>query len=207
MGGAERHLGIAREIEIQLEFKRDRRLPGEKEIERLAGRCRLVGGRYQRPEMVSQDHLFEQPDHEDRHAEREVARLDRERPGPFDLGKDLAVMGDRAGQQLREEHHEKAVFEKIVLLDLAAAGIDQIGDLLKREEGDPERQQDVLQHEIGLEQLVGRLDEEIGVLEVPEHREVDDNPERQQHRHPIAAAHLPVGGEPARDQKIKQREA
>jgi hypothetical protein len=107
----------------------------------------------------------------------------------------------------REEHHEEAVFEEVVLLDLAAAGIDQIGDLLKGKEGDPERQQDVLQDEIGLEQLVGRLDEEIGVFEIAEHREIDDDAEGQQQRHPIAAAHLPIGGEPARDQEIKQREA
>jgi len=33
-------------------------------------------------------------------------------------------------QQLREEHHEEAVFEEIVLLDLAAAGVDQIRDFL-----------------------------------------------------------------------------
>src|SRR5439155_8190601 len=206
-GRAERHLGIAGEVEIQLEFERDRRLPGEKEIERLAGRGRLVGRRHQRREMVGQDHLLEQTDDKDRHAQREVARLDRKRPGTLDLGKDLAVMGDRAGQQLREEHHEEAVFEQIVLLDLAAAGVDQIGDLLKREERDPERQQDVLQDKIGLEQRVGGFDEEVGVFEIAEHRQIDDDTEGQQDRYPIAAAHLAIGGEPARDQEIKQREA
>src|SRR5437868_9021225 len=116
-------------------------------------------------------------------------------------------MGDRPGQELREEHHEKAVFEQIVLLDLAAAGIDQIGDLLKCEERDPERQQDVLQHKIGLKQRVGGLDEEIGVFEIAEHREIDDDAEGQQYRDPIAAAGLPVGGHRPRNQEIKQREA
>ena len=51
------------------------------------------------------------------------------------LRKDLAVMHDRTGNQLRKEHHKEAVFGKVVIFHLAPAGIHQISDLLKCEEG------------------------------------------------------------------------
>ena len=64
----------------------------------------------------------------------------------------------------------------------------------------------MLQHKIGLEQRVGGLDEEIGVFEIAEHRQIDDDAEGQQYRHPVAAAHRAIGGDATRDQKIKQRQ-
>ena len=82
-----------------------------------------------------------------------------------------------------------------MLLDLAAAGIDQIGDLLKREERDPERQQDMLQDKIGLEQRVGGLDEEIGVFEIAEHEHIDHDPEDQQQADPVGSADQALGAE------------
>src|SRR5260370_39510505 len=96
--------------------------------------------------------------------------------GTLDLQKDFAVVGDRSSQQLREEHDEEAVFEKVVLGDLAAGGIDEVGYLLKGEERNPERQQYVLQHKISLENRVGGVDQEIGVFEIAEYQEIDAIP-------------------------------
>src|SRR5207249_3204231 len=111
-------------------------------------------------EIVGENHLLEQADDKNRQPKHEVARLYRKRPRPLDLAEYLAVMGNRPRQQLREEHHEKAVFEKIVLGHLAATGIDQIGDLLEGEKRNTERQNNMLQHQIGLEQSIGGVDQE-----------------------------------------------
>jgi hypothetical protein len=110
---------------------------------------RVVGGRYQRREIVGEDDLFEEPNDKDRHAEHEVARLDRKRPRILDLGKDLAVVGDRPGQQLRKEHHEEAVFQQIVIGDLAAAAVDEVGNFLKDDKREADRQEDILKRKIG----------------------------------------------------------
>src|SRR5215469_2325006 len=124
---AERHLGISREVEIELELEGDRPLPGGEEIERLARGGGVVDARYNRCKMVGENHLLEQPEHE-------VTRLDRKRERTLDLRENLAVVSNRPGQELRKKHDEEAIFEKIVLGDSAAAGVDEIGDLLERKE-------------------------------------------------------------------------
>ena len=75
-----------------------------------------------------------------------------------------------------------------MLGDLAAAGVDEIGDLLKREERDAERQDDVLQEKIGPHQGVGSIDQEIGVFEIAEHHQIDGDPEDQQQANPTGPA-------------------
>src|SRR3546814_15640959 len=74
--------------------------------------------------------------------------------------------------------HEEAIFEKAVRLDVPAPGIDQIGDFLKREEGNRERQDDMLQREIRFKNGVRRPDQEVRILEETESREIDRSEER-----------------------------
>src|SRR6202011_4069368 len=204
---AKRHLGIPREVEIELELERDRPLPGGEEIECLAGGGGIVDARHRGREMVGENDLLEQPDDEDREPEHKVAWLDGERPRALDLRKDLAVVGDRPGQQLREKHHEEAIFEEVVLGDLAAGGIDEIGNLLKGEERNAERQQNVLQHKIGLQRGVGGVDQEIGVFEIAEHKHVDHDPEGQQQADPVGAAGQALRRNPTRNDEVEYRDA
>src|SRR5262249_49629350 len=93
----ERHFGIPREIEIELELEGDCALPGGEEVERLAGGRRIIDARHDGREVVGEDHLLEQPDHENRQSEHDVAWSDRKRKRTLDLREDLAVMGDRPG--------------------------------------------------------------------------------------------------------------
>jgi hypothetical protein len=110
-------------------------------------------------------------------------------------------------QQLREEHDEEAVFEKVVLGDLAAGGIDEVGDLLKREERDAERQDDVLQEKIGPHQGVGRIDQKIGVFEIAEYQEIDSDPEDQQQANPTGPAGAALRGDRSRYEEIEHSNA
>ena len=55
-------------------------------------------------------------------------------------------------------------------------GIDQIGDLLKGKERDRQRQDNCLQREATADQCVQVIDKEVGVFEVAQQSEVDDNP-------------------------------
>src|SRR5262249_32751115 len=89
---------------------------------------------------------------------------------------------------------------------LAAAGVDQIGDFLKGEERDAERQDDVLQRVVFAKQNVGRVDQEIGVLEIAEHHQIDGDAETQEQRHAIEPSVQAAGGDPPGDQKIEQRQ-
>ena len=51
----------------------------------------------------------------------------------------LFVMHDRSSDELGEEGDEEGVIEDVVFFGFAAVAVDQIGDLLEREEADPER--------------------------------------------------------------------
>ena len=119
-------------------------LPSDKEVERLA---RSSGTEYAggyRPEMIREDDFLKQADQEDREPDHEVPGQHGESLWSPDLGENYTMMDDRARNQLREEHDEEAVLEEAMLANLTAAGIHEIGDLLESEEGDAERQRDVL---------------------------------------------------------------
>ena len=62
-----------------------------------------------------------------------------------ELRHDLGVMDDRPGDQLREEEDEQDEVPKAPGRRLAEVNVGQIGDLLKGEEGDAERQDDAQQ--------------------------------------------------------------
>ena len=59
--GAERHLGIPREVEIELELEGDRPLPGGEEIERLAGGGGIVDARHQGAKLSARTTFLNSP--------------------------------------------------------------------------------------------------------------------------------------------------
>jgi len=82
-------------------------------------------------------------------------------------------MGDRARQQLRRTSTKKQYSRKSCFSTSPRLASEDTR-FSEREKRDPERSRSA-QDEIGLEQRVGGLDEEIGVFELAEHYEVDDD--------------------------------
>ena len=60
---------------------------------------------------------------------------------------DLAIMQDRAGDQMREEGHERGVVDQATIPGGALFDVDQVADLREREERDAERQDHVVKRQ------------------------------------------------------------
>ena len=95
----------------------------------------------------------------------------------------LAVVQDRAREQVREEGHEQRVVDEHRLLRLAAMDVDQVRDLREREEADAERQREVQEVRHVARDARGVREEEVGVLEHAQQCEVRSDAECE---HPAA---------------------
>lgn len=84
-------------------------------------------------------------------------------------------MDDRTGDELREEGDEERVVGEAVFARLALVRVDQVGDLLEGEEGDRQRQDDGVEVKVGAGEGVEAADGEVGVFEVAEQAEVEDD--------------------------------
>lgn len=95
--GADRHVGIAREVEIELQRVGERAAPGFEKAERVTrGRGGENGGGIL-GDTVGKDGFLEQADGEDAEADGHVLRPRGERAGLHELRQHVAVMHDRAG--------------------------------------------------------------------------------------------------------------
>ena len=128
-------------------------------------------------QIVGDHHFLEQAGGEDRQpARRQHCRASG--AAALELRDHLGVMHQRAGDQMREEGHEQRVADDVAL-DLGAAHhVDQIGDLLEGEEGDAERQHDVDERQRRAGQRSQAVEDEIGVFEIAQHREIERDAER-----------------------------
>ena len=141
-GGTEGHVGVAGEIEVELERIGDRADPGfgHRRVAPVGGgEAEDRGG--DAGEVVGDHHLLEQAAEEDPERDREVAV-----PAVMALAElrhHLAVMDQRPGDQVGEEGDEEQVVGEVILLGLAAVGIDEVGDLEEGEEGDREGEDDL----------------------------------------------------------------
>ncbi len=89
-------------------------------------------------------------------------------------------MQDRAGDQMRKISNEQAVVHQIIFTRLALPGVDQKGNLGKREERDAQWQQNLSGAQPGIGQGIEIVEKEIGVLVVAEQCQVgDDRPHEQ----------------------------
>ena len=82
------------------------------------------------------------------------------------------MVDDRPGDELREERDEKRVIEQIVLPGLSPVRIDQKSDLLEREEGDGQRQRQMQQRQRRVRERIDVLEQEIGIFEIAQQRDV-----------------------------------
>ena len=109
---ADRHVGIAGKIEVELKRERDRSQPAEGDVQRLAVGCiREQGIRIGR-QRVGDHCLLEETDREDHEADHHIPPDELAEERTVDLGNDLLVVGDRARDQLREEGGEERKVER-----------------------------------------------------------------------------------------------
>ncbi len=65
------------------------------------------------------------------------------------------------------------------VFDPSGLDVDQEGDLLKGDERDAKRQNDVQQNEIGAEDIVDRSGDEVGILEEAEENDIEQDADEQ----------------------------
>ena len=82
-------------------------------------------------------------------------------------------MDDRAGDELREEKDEGAIFAKRERLHPPGLHVDQERDLLESDERDAERQDDIQQDKVCAEDVVDRAVDEVGVFEEAKEGDVE----------------------------------
>ena len=175
--GADGHVGIAGEVEVELQRVGERAAPGLEKAERIARGGSVEDGCGVLGDAVGKDGFLEQAEGEDAEADGHVLRARGERAGLHELRQHVAVMDDGAGDELREEGDEERVVGEAVFARLALVRVDQIGDLLEGEEGDGQRQDDGVEVEVGSGEGVEAADGEVGVFEVAEQGEVEEDAE------------------------------
>ena len=109
------------------------------------------------------------------------------------------MVDDGPGDQLREERHEQSVVDKTDVVGLTAVGVDQVGDLLKGEEGDRKGQDYGAEMVVGSGDEVQVVDEEVGILVVTQEAKVGGDTRVQQGEPVPVAVSIPGGQVPAQE--------
>ena len=175
--GAERHVGITAEVEVDLQRVRQYGEPGAERRERLG---MIEAHRGDRRERVGDAHLLHQSDHQQEQPRRKMERLRSLVRWRGELRHHLAVVQDRSGQQMREKAHEQRVVEQARLFRLAATDVDEVCDLGEGEEADAQRQDDMRESERQAGEIGGVAHREVGVLEHAEKQQVGADAARKQ---------------------------
>ena len=170
---ADGHVGVAAEIEVDLERVRRDAVPRLERTER----ARLEREIGDLPAGIGQQHLLRQAEREERDAARELRR--RVRPAP-ELVLDLRVADDRTRDQLRVHRLEaQEIDEALDGRRIAAIDVDDVAQRLQDVQADAERQRHAQRHiepELGqpepVDEAVVAVDAEVEVLEEGQQREV-----------------------------------
>src|ERR1700686_4786434 len=147
-GEAERHVRVAGKVEIELQRISERGGPCGKEAERMSlgdGGKPFIGIE---AELVGQHDLLRETEQEEGNAIGEQVELEGEQARLAKLRQQLVVVDDRPGDDGGEEGDEQGVVQRGRKRRDGGAAVDEKLDLLEREEGDAERQQDIAYHEI-----------------------------------------------------------
>ena len=90
------------------------------------------------------------------------------------------MVNDGTGDELREEAYEQRKLEEIVAVDLAAVAVDDVGDLLEREEGDAQGQHNRREYPVEAEQSIDVVDKKVRILEICQHPEISNDAREHQ---------------------------
>ena len=137
---ADRHVGIAGEVEVELEGEGQAADPGLGGGQRGAAPPAEKAGSARWASVSAMHDLLGQADDEQHQAAAQILPSVRAARVALELRDDLVVAHQRPGDQLREEGDEHPEVEEAVDVPVAAAQVHQVADLLEHEEADPERQ-------------------------------------------------------------------
>ncbi len=182
---ADRHVGVAAEVEVDLERVAEQAEPRARGVEAGGQRQQRVD---QVAEAVRDQHLLAEP-----HAEEEdalpPARVDAGPGDARELRDELVVARERARHQVREEAHEAGEAHEVALGGgLAAPDVDDVRQRLEGVEADAGREHDLEPAEGprgALEPqrdqpLLHGADHQARVLEVGEHAQVARERDREE---------------------------
>ena len=179
-GQAQRHVGIAREIEEDLQRVGNGSDPGRCQTRRVAPfRHREQGGGVRLDAFRDQD-LLGETDGEQGEADAQIVPDVVLAGRIVELRGDLVVLDQRSGHDVREEADEKRMGKEASRLGLPAGDIHQVGDLLEGEEGDRQRQAQAQLGDVQSGQRIDIAGQEVGIFEEAEQGEIEDDPDRQQ---------------------------
>ena len=179
-GQPARHVGVAREVPVDLKGKSQRRDPqlgsrvGPHVLEHRVG---------ERGRVVGDDHLLEQAPQDEPETGLDLAQVDP--PRALDLRQEATAAFDWTGDQLREEGDvEREVQGVLGRLRVSPVDVDGVAHRLEGVEGDTDRKDEAQRGHGPLDahhqkQVVEALDEKIEVLEEREDREVADDRDRR----------------------------
>jgi hypothetical protein len=186
--GLVRRAEIQRQNDAEHESEPDRhvRITGEVKIKlcRVTQRCRPCGEELEwnglgaskergdkRREAVGDEHLLRQAGGKEGKAgpDRRLAYAE----SPCKLRNDVAVMDQRPSDQVRKEQHRDDVFPQPQLSELSPIGIHQESDLLEGIERDPKRQYDLQPSRRDAQKRGNVLNQEVGVFEVAQERQIE----------------------------------
>jgi len=188
---ADRHVRIAREIEIQLKGVGNDAAPCEERREFVGRKAEDAVG--ENAKRIGEQQLLRQAEREpvesgEEALDRMLARLD--------LLSDIVVTNDGAGDQLREQEYIQGTIEESARRHGAALEtVDQIADAVEGNEGDTEQERNMGRLDMPVMQAFKRLDnlddDEVQILR--EYKRCDvEHDSGGQHRflHPRRAARL-----------------
>ena len=189
--GPARDVGVGGEVRIDLDREREDAGPQQRE-RRIAEREHLVGDH---ADVVGDHQLLEEAPADQ--PEPALRLVDREPARALDLRQQERGALDRPGHQVRKERDERGDVEQVAArVELAAVDVDRVAHRLERVERDPDRQQDAQRRLVPRQphrrqHRVHVVDEEVEVLEEPEHAEVRDDAEPQERRRCAGRASMP----------------
>jgi len=207
-----RHVGIAGEVEVDLQREGQARAPALGEADRAALGGGLEHWIGQPAERIGQQHLLGDAERQQHEAARQALGQARPQRLELELLDDLVMADDRSGDKVREQHHPQCIVGEAVARRRAAPEIDQIGDLLEGEEADAERQHDAERLVLEPQQRLDASHREVGVLEDAEQQQIGrharghhpaqgqarrqprqqpvdgDRPDQQRHQPPVPVA-------------------
>lgn len=184
-GYAYRHITVSGEVAIDLE----RITVHSKQIFHPAVELGIVEYAVYKVEtdVIADDGLLEESDDDEVDAAAEHFVGDDKRLTY--LRHEIARPDDRARHQLREEGYIKGVVEQTVeRTDVSPIHIDGIAHALEGEETDAHRQENIVRLKIAADDIGQHATEEIGVLEVEEETQIDDETQQYEPAHaPLVA--------------------
>ena len=179
------HVAVAGKVIINLQQKCDRIQP---RIEHRAV-LRRAERRHERAELIRQQDLLRQPEHE---PPRAVGCIRHAVHPGAELRSHIRIADDWPGDQLREHRDIGREVDKAPLRgDIAAVDIDEIAHDLERVKADPDRERHAQQRYGKARQRVKVRKEKVRVFEIRERREAQNHGPREARLRRRPAPELP----------------